>query len=283
MIIAMLFVLGACLGSFVCATVWRLHEQLRIKRKKKLSAADKAYQHDLSISQGRSMCPHCKHTLSPTDLVPIVSWLVLKGRCRYCGKPIGKTELFTELVTGLLFVLSYLFWPMSFSGQGLFDFVIWLVLLSGFVALSLYDLRWFLLPDKIVLPLTIITALKILVDVVVFHAGLSALMGSVWGALVIGGMFYALFALSNGRWIGGGDVKLAVMLGLLAGSPLKALVVIFLSSVLGMLASVPLLVQKKATRTSHIPFGPFLLSATAIVVLFGDAIVDAYNVLFVIN
>ncbi|MEO6513195.1 MAG: prepilin peptidase [Candidatus Saccharimonadales bacterium] len=283
MIVVFIGILGLCIGSFVCATVWRLHEQSQLSGKKKLSAADKSYQKELSIRTGRSMCSHCKHPLAARDLIPLFSWLYLRGKCRYCHQPIGWLEPLAEAATALLFVASYVFWPMPWSGQGIFDFIVWLVLLAGFVALSIYDFKWFLLPDKIVLPLTVITAAKVLIDATVFHGGVSGLMGSVWGALVIGGMFYGLFAFSNGRWIGGGDVKIAIMLGLLAASPLKALFVIFFSSVLGMLVSLPLMLRGKASRSSHIPFGPFLLLATVLVVLFGDTIVHAYEVLFVIN
>jgi prepilin signal peptidase PulO-like enzyme (type II secretory pathway) len=283
MIAVFIGILGLCIGSFMCATVWRLHEQSRLSSKKNLSNTDKSYAAALSISKGRSMCSNCKHPLAAKDLVPLLSWLWLRGKCRYCKKPIGRLEPLTEASTSFLFVVSYLCWPLAWSGQGIFDFVIWLVLLAGFVALSIYDFKWYLLPDKIVLPLTVLTTLKIAVDVIVFNASLESVLSALWGALIIGGMFYALFAVSGGRWIGGGDVKIAVMLGLLAGSPLKALFVIFISSVLGMIVSVPLLALKKATRSSHIPFGPFLLASTAIVVLFGDKIVHVYQVLFVIS
>jgi prepilin signal peptidase PulO-like enzyme (type II secretory pathway) len=283
MAIVFLGILGLCIGSFVCATMWRLHEQMRLHSKKKLSAGDNSYAQALSIRKGRSMCGHCRHSLASKDLVPLLSWLWLRGKCRYCQKPIGWLEPLAEAGTAVLFIGSYLFWPLPWNGQGVFDFIVWLVLLAGFVALSIYDFKWYLLPDKIVLPLTVLTVVKVFVDVVVFHGGTGGLMSALWGALVIGGMFYGLFALSGGRWIGGGDVKIAVMLGLLAGSPLKALFVIFFSSVLGMLAALPLLARGKATRNSHIPFGPFLLAATILVVLFGDSIVHAYEVLFVIN
>lgn len=283
MIVIFLGFLGLCIGSFICATVWRLHEQSLLAAKKKLTTADASYKAALSISKGRSMCDSCKHPLAAKDLVPLVSWLYLRGKCRYCHQPIGTLEPLTEITTALLFLGSYVFWPIPLRGQGIVDFAIWLVLLSGFVALSIYDFKWFLLPDNIVLPLTIITMFKVLADAVVFHGGVMSIMGAVWGALVIGGMFYGLFVLSNGRWIGGGDVKIAVMLGLLAASPLRALFVIFFSSVLGMVASLPLLIRGKATRNTHIPFGPFLLAATIIVVLFGDKIVKSYEVLFVIN
>jgi leader peptidase (prepilin peptidase)/N-methyltransferase len=224
-----------------------------------------------------------KHPLKAKDLIPVLSWVLLRGKCRYCRKPIGRLEPLAEMATATLFVLSYVFWPMQWNGQGIFDFAVWLVLLAGFVALSIYDFKWYILPDKLVLPLTVLTVLKVLAVTILFGNGLEAFMGTVWGSLIIGGLFYGLFALSNGRWIGGGDVKIAVMLGLLAGSPLKALFVIFFSSVLGMLGSLPLLLSGKATRSSHIPFGPFLLAATAILVVFGDRIVHFYEVVFIIN
>lgn len=283
MITVMLFVVGAVIGSFVCASVWRMHEQAQLKDKKKLSKAEQQQLEELSISKGRSMCGHCKHPLAAKDLIPLLSWLWLRGKCRYCGARIGYAEPLAELALALLFAASYVFWPLPWTGQGIFDFVIWLVVLAGFLALSLFDFKWFLLPDKLVLPLTILTAVKVLADSFVFGGGVSNLMGAVWGALIIGGLFYGLFALSNGRWIGGGDVKIAVMLGLLAGSPLESLFVIFFSSILGMLASVPLLIGGKADRNTHIPFGPFLMAATFLVVLFGTQIVHAYEVLFVIN
>jgi prepilin signal peptidase PulO-like enzyme (type II secretory pathway) len=89
-------------------------------------------------------------------------------------------------------------------------------------------------------------------------------------------MFYGLFELSKGKWLGGGDVKLAPALGLLAGSPLKALLVVFFASVFGLLISLPLLMRHKATRRSLIPFGPCLIAATILVVLVGDVIIRAY-------
>src|SRR3954465_436221 len=104
MIIAVLVVLGLCLGSFVNALVWRLHEQEEGGSKK--AAAKK-----LSIIKGRSMCPHCKHALKPIDLIPVISWLSLRGKCRYCSKPISIQYPIVELSTALLFVVSYIWWP----------------------------------------------------------------------------------------------------------------------------------------------------------------------------
>jgi prepilin signal peptidase PulO-like enzyme (type II secretory pathway) len=283
MIIAILIVLGLCLGSFVNAFVWRLHEQSQLARKKNKTDQQLAYQKDLSISKGRSMCPRCKHELAVVDLVPLLSWVILAGKCRYCKQPIAWQYPLVELLTALLFVASYLLWPETWQAPGAFDFAVWLVLLTGFMALALYDIKWFLLPDKVVLPLTLLAAVKIIVDVTVFGGGLTQLANVLGGAAVIAGTFYLLFAVSKGAWIGGGDVKIAAMLGLLAGDALKALLIIFLASLLGTLITLPSLLSGKASRTTHIPFGPFLLMATVIVVLYGDRLVTVYGVLFSLN
>ena len=99
LLIVIFFVLGVCFGSFVNALVWRIHEQS--KPKKKRAASDK----ELSVVSGRSMCPNCKHTLSTKDLLPVISWLTLGGKCRYCSKPISWQYPSVEMLTALLFVV----------------------------------------------------------------------------------------------------------------------------------------------------------------------------------
>ena len=135
MIIAILAVVGLILGSFVNALVWRMHE-------------------GLSVAHGRSMCPHCKHTLAARDLVPVFSWLMLRGKCRYCKKPISPQYPLVELATSGLFVASYIWWPSVFTGSQEAIFVLWLAILVGLVALAVYDIKWFLLPNKLIYPLS---------------------------------------------------------------------------------------------------------------------------------
>jgi prepilin signal peptidase PulO-like enzyme (type II secretory pathway) len=120
----------------------------------------------------------------------------------------------------------------------------------------------------------------LLVDVFVFHGGWVLLASSAVGGVVISGIFYVLFQISKGQWIGGGDVKLAFMLGLLAGSPLGAILVIFLASVFGTLVALPLMATGRAGRSSQLPFGPFLLLATVIVVIFGGRLELLYETIF---
>ena len=95
--------------------------------------------------------------------------------------------------------------------------------------------------------------------------------------LVGGGIFFVLFKLSNGKWIGGGDVKLGYLIGAILGDPLKCVLLIFLASLIGTLVSIPLLITGKMKRTSHLPFGPFLIISAFIVVLFGSSLIQAYR------
>lgn len=262
MLLIVLVFLGLVLGSFVNALVWRL-------RQKKNWLTD------------RSECEHCHHKLAPVDLVPVISWLWLRGKCRYCHKPIKDSPL-VELALPILFVASYYFWPIPLASEGLYLFIFWLVFLVGFATLAIYDLKWFLLPNKIVFPLIGLAIIQVLGQVIWFDGSVREILGAALGVLVISGLFYFFFAVSKGKWIGFGDVKLGVVLGILAGGPLPALLVVFLASVIGMLYSLPQISMGKLKAKGHVPFGPFLIAATIIVVLFGADIISWYrNLLYI--
>jgi prepilin signal peptidase PulO-like enzyme (type II secretory pathway) len=278
MVVAVLLVFGLVLGSFVNALVYRLHEQQLLSNKK--SAAAKKQLQKLSIMKGRSMCSSCGHQLAAIDLVPVLSWLWLRGKCRYCKRKISDSSL-VELIVPALFLFSYYFWSMTFRGSGLFDFILWLIFLVGFVALAVYDLRWKLLPNRIVYPLITLAVIQVLVTATFYHKGWHALLGAIWGILIAAGLFYVLFELSRGRWIGGGDVKLAVVLGILVGGPTQAVLMLFMASVLGTAFSLPLIAIGKLRRNSQVPFGPFLLFATIIAYIFGSSIIGWYKHLLV--
>lgn len=259
MIVLLLIVLGLCLGSFVNAFVWRLH-------------AGKDW------VKGRSECTHCHHKLGPLDLIPVLSWVFLRGKCRYCHKKIEDSPL-VEIVLPTLFVLSYLYWPYVLQGSGLITFVFWLVFLVGFLALAVYDLRWFILPNKMVFPLIALAIFQV-VAIAIYDKDWRMLAGAGLGALVVSGTFYLLFQISKGTWIGGGDVKLGLVLGLLAGGLLEGFLLLFTASVAGMLAALPMIIQGKAHRKTQLPFGPFLIIGLIFVTLFGMEVIDWYSGLF---
>lgn len=270
MILFILIVLGLCFGSFINAYVWRLHAK---KKTGKFS--------NLSIWHGRSMCPNCQHTLSTKDLIPVVSWILLGSKCRYCKKPISPQYPIVELLTPALFVFSYLFWPYTFNSEGITLFILWLVFLIGFIELSIYDLRWRMLPNRIVTPLIFLALIQLVIQLIFFNGGLSLLLGAFWGVLLSAGLFYVIFIISNGTWIGGGDVKLAIVLGLLLGGPMKTVIMIFMASLIGLVVSVILMSTKKMNSKSMIPFGPFLILATIISYLIGTGIINWYNRLII--
>lgn len=264
------FFIGLICGSFVTALVWRVHTSTTLKPKKPTEGPN------LSIVNGRSLCPNCKHLLKPVDLVPVFSWLFLKGKCRYCHKKISASYPLTELATGLLFILSLLFWPHSLHGVFLFEFISWLVILTVLIALLIYDFRWMILPNVIVFTLTIIAVIRLLI-IVLFTNQLSLVLSAFWGILIIFGLFYILFQISNGKWIGGGDVKLGIPLGIIVGGPLSSMLLLFIASLLGTVYAIPIMARGKLTKSRVIPFGPFLIAATIIVVLFGANIISWYK------
>jgi prepilin signal peptidase PulO-like enzyme (type II secretory pathway) len=269
MIIVTLALLGLCFGSFVNALVWRMHEQSK-KPKDRVASTEK-----LSLTKGRSMCPNCQHELKTIDLIPVISWLGLGGKCRYCKKSISWQYPLVELGTSLFFVISYIFWPDDLTGWGVVYFALWLVCLVGFMALVIYDLRWMLLPNKIVFSLYWVVGAMVLIQGLQ-QGSLEPLWRALVGVLIGGGLFYLLFQLSDGKWIGGGDVKLGFLLGAIVGGPSQALLLLFIASLLGSLVSIPLIVSKRANKGTRIPFGPFLILATVIVQLWGEQIIQWY-------
>lgn len=297
MIYVFLAILGLCLGSFVNALVWRVHIQADLtsgskktsnakkttkitKKQSKKSINSKEGSLDrYSILMGRSMCVDCQHELSWRDLVPVLSWLSIRGRCRYCGNAISWQYPLVELLTAVLFVISYIFWP--FSGNSLLveytRLGLWLVVLTGMMALAVYDLRWMLLPNRILFPLIAIASPMAIIAVITGEGSLSENIINLALSLAISsGFFYLMYMLSAGKWIGGGDIVLGVLIGLLLANPYKAFLMLFLASLIGTFLVLPGLVTKVFTRESKIPFGPFLIASTFIAFIFGTYIIDWY-------
>jgi prepilin signal peptidase PulO-like enzyme (type II secretory pathway) len=223
-----LAIIGLCLGSFVNALVWRIHEKRDFVKE-------------------RSICPNCHHVLSALDLIPLISWLWLRGRCRYCSKPISAQYPLVELTLAVNFVLSYIFWPTHLTENGNWLlFCTWLYLLlyssdkSGFVA------------------------------------------GWVTAVIVASGLFWLLYVISKGRWIGYGDVRLGFVTGTLLHNPTLSFLMIFLASLFGVIFALPSMRGAGQKLSLKIPFGPFLILACAICLLWGDRMIDWYKNIFVL-
>lgn len=282
MIILMVLFYGLILGSFVNALVWRIHEQsVGSKRTKKTKVTK-----DISITKGRSMCTTCGHQLHAKDLVPVLSWLFLKGKCRYCKASISPQYPVVELVTMILFVVSFHFWPYGLSTiYDKVNLLSWFIVLIGFVALSVYDFRWMLLPNRIVFPILGVATTNWMI---LFTQSLSdpndLIVRTALGIAISWGVFQSIYTISKGKWIGGGDVKLGLVIGVLLSDPIKSFLVLFIGSLLGSIFSIPSMIQKKKTdKPILIPFGPFLIAGTYIAFIFGDRIVDWYQQLVVLS
>ncbi len=148
-----LAILGLAMGSFAGATVWRLRARQLVQDKEEGEEYEKKeYKKLLPLTQAkmtddRSRCLHCEHTLAWYDLVPLVSWLSMWGKCRYCKKPIGALEPTIELGTATFFVGSYLLWPHQLiTFLDVTHFILWLIAGVMLAILFAYDLKWFLLP-----------------------------------------------------------------------------------------------------------------------------------------
>lgn len=271
----LMFVLGSVMGSFVGAMTWRMKTNRDWVR-------------------GRSECERCHHKLAVIDLIPIFSYLTLGGRCRYCHKKISRSALVLELAGGSAFLVSTMLFPSMVYQEWLDPLVsfqllkpmlslamgLWLVCLAIMMALFIYDLRWRLLPNKLVFPLIVISLLLS----AVMNLGLAHVSLMDWlitlglGMLPITGVYGILYLLSRGRWIGLGDVKLGIAIGLLI-SWWGGVLVLFLSNLLASLASAPGLLKRRISGASEIPFGPFLLVATYLVFLLGWALKNILLVL----
>ena len=258
--VIILALLGLTFGSFVNAAVWR------IRQKRALSLLD-----------DRSECTHCGHKLAWFDLIPVVSWAMLRGRCRYCGKRIEDTPL-PEIGVTLYFVGSFILWPGNLGmALGITDFVFWLVYGVLLAILFVYDVRYMLLPNKLTYTLIVLAAVNLIIHIIAMPAdAVSLIVNAALGVVSIGGIYLALYVVSRGRWVGFGDVKLGVFLGLALMNWKLGLLTFLLANLLGCLVILPGLLTRKLTRTSRVPFGPFLIVAFVIAMLVGRPIVTWY-------
>ena len=236
-----LFLLGLILGSFLNVVIYRLPREL-------------------SPAKGRSFCPHCRRTLTPLELVPLFSFLALRGRCRTCKARISPRYPLVELLAGAGLVLIFLpyGWTLPFAQWSLF----FLMLLPLFFI----DLDFQLLPDLITLPGI---ALGLLFQILQGNW-----LWSLVGAVACGGVYFLITLLWK-EGMGGGDVKLAAMIGAFLAYPL-AILWFVLGFALGAIGGLIGIVFFKLKGKSAIPFGPYMAVAALVTLFWGNAILAWY-------
>jgi len=223
--------------------------------------------------KGHSECPKCHHVLGPLELAPVFSWLVLRGRCRHCARPISPQYPLVELTTGALFAAAYLTQPHRSAAEVLV-IIVWLYVIASFVVLTVYDLRWYLLPDRVLLPLLAPAAALGIGQAIYHHSG-TLLLHTITAAVLFGGGFYLLALVSKGRWMGGGDIKLAFVMGLLLGLQRTALAMFVAFDAAAIIGVALILVHRKKS-SDLIPFGPFLMGGTLLAYYWGTPILHWY-------
>jgi leader peptidase (prepilin peptidase)/N-methyltransferase len=243
--------LGLLVGSFLNVVVVRVPQRL-------------------SVVRPRSRCPGCGTQLAERDNVPVLSWLLLRGRCRTCAEPISMRYPLVEAATGALFAAAALRFGWSA------ELPAYLLLFAVLLAVSAIDLEHFLVPNRIVYP-AVVAEVALFTLATAGDGELGDLGRALLGAALASGGLLAL-ALAYPRGMGMGDVKLAVLLGLGLGwlSLGHVALGLFLGFLLGSLVGVGLVATGVRSRKAHIPFAPFLAAGTVVAVLVGQPLLDWY-------
>lgn len=264
-------VLGLLVGSFLNVVIYRLPKMMERDWKVQawevlgLPAEPPAPRFDLVLPH--STCPHCKHRIRAWENLPVISYLLLRGRCASCKAPISKRYPLVELACGLL--SAYVAWHFGYGWQA----AAMLVLTWGLLAMSMIDVDHQLLPDSLVMPLL---WLGLIANAYGLFTSLSdAVWGAIAGYLLLWSVFW-LFKLVTGKeGMGYGDFKLLAMLGAWGGWQILPLTIL-MSSLVGAVLGVIMMRIRKVEAGTPIPFGPYLAIAGWIALLWGGQITDSY-------
>ncbi|HEX79027.1 MAG TPA: prepilin peptidase, partial [Dehalococcoidia bacterium] len=219
-----------------------------------------------SLLKPPSHCPACKKKLAVADLIPIFSYLWLRGRCRYCQVNIPRRILWVEIATAVVFAFLYYHYGLSA------ELLVAVFYFSLFIILLVIDLEYHVLPNKLIYPGAIAA---LLFSIFLPHLGIVPGIASAAGGCGIGLGIFMLIALLSRGGMGWGDVKMTAFIGIVVGYPL-IFVAILLAVVCGGLIAWLMIVTRVKSRKQGIPFGPFLAMAAMVTVLWGGAILDWY-------
>ncbi|MBD3670517.1 MAG: prepilin peptidase [Gammaproteobacteria bacterium] len=263
--------LGLLVGSFLNVVIYRLPIMLRRDWQQQcrevLELEPSAPQSSFNLAQPRSQCPECANPIPAWHNIPLISWLLLRGRCRHCQASISIRYPLIELLSGVLSGLLAWRYGMDWT------LLAALILIWSLIVLSFIDLEHQLLPDQITLPL-------IWLGLLFNQQGLftdlnSALLGAVFGYLFLWSIFHIYRLLRGREGFGYGDFKLLAALGAWLGWQSLPLIVL-LASVIGSLVGILLVLRRKHRISQPLPFGPYLAGAGLVALVWGDEIVHAY-------
>lgn len=246
-----LFIFGTLIGSFLGVLADRLPNGRTIL--------------------GRSRCDFCKKELSVLDLMPILSFVFLRGRCRHCGEKLSLFYPTIELLTGFLFASVYFFLlqDLGFKIYDLrffLDLIYYLIIVSALVVICFADLRYRIIPDSILLFILIFT-----LPYLIFSN--ENILVHVFSGLISGGFFLLLYIATKGRGMGFGDVKFAAVLGLIFGIP-GTVLAIYLSFLTGSVASIILILWGRKRFGDKISFGPFMVLGGLLTIFFKEKLIS---------
>lgn len=243
--------LGLIVGSFLNVCIYRMPRGLNIIRP-------------------RSSCPSCGRPVRFYDNIPILSYLLLKGRCRDCSSPISIRYPIVEALNGIMYLLAYMRFGPDYS------LLIVMAFLSSMIVITFIDLEFQIIPDHITLPgilIGVVTSSLIFPDPFESHQ-VTGLVNALIGLFVGGGLFLAIAVLSKGG-MGGGDIKMMAMVGAFMGWK-GVLLTTLIGSVVGSVVGIGLMVFKGKDRKAKIPFGPFLALGAVVTLFSGGLILEWY-------
>ena len=262
--------LGLVVGSFLNVVIHRLPIMMErdwAAQCAELRAEDPPVFEPLTLARPRSRCPQCGHPISALENIPVISWLLLRGRCKGCAAPISFRYPLIEALTGLLFAFAA--WHFGFTAAGLGA----LIFVAALIALTAIDFDTQLLPDDITLPLLWLglafNAFGVYTDLK------SAVFGAIAGYLSLWSVYWMFKLFTGKEGMGYGDFKLLAALGAWLGWQMLPLAIL-LSSFVGAVVGLALMVVARHGRNVPIPFGPYLAAAGAIALIWGKPLTHAY-------
>lgn len=246
--ISIIFILGLIIGSFSNVCIYRIPK-------------------NESIIFPASHCPNCHTPIKAIDNIPILSYLILKGKCRKCGEKISIRYPIVEFLTGAIYLLIFLVYGRSYQT------LIYALLSSALIIISFIDLDEQIIPDEISLPGIIIGF--VLSFIVPYISYLNSILGIIVGGGIIFLIALAGLAIFKKEAMGGGDVKLAAMIGAFIGWK-YIIISLFIGFFIGAIAGILLILLKIKNRDDLVPFGPFIVLGSLITILWGENILTWY-------